>query len=69
MLSTLTTVFLYTVLLVGLQRLFALSKDLEEIRDLLRESKRERDNAAFGMAHAAHDGVPVDPPRNPTPAD
>lgn len=41
--GTLSTLFTYLILIAALQRLFSIGKDLSEIRDLLKEFKREKD--------------------------
>ncbi len=41
--GTVSTLFTYFVLIAALQRLFTISRDLGEIRDLLKEFKREKE--------------------------
>lgn len=41
--GTVSTLFTYFIVIAGLQKLFSIGKDVAEIRDLLREFKREKD--------------------------
>ena len=42
-----TTIITYLILIAAVQKIFAMSKDLSEIKEILREGKRERDAAAI----------------------
>jgi hypothetical protein len=41
--GTVSTLFVYFILIAALQKIYAIGKDLAEIRDVLKEFKRERD--------------------------
>ena len=41
--STVATLFVYFIMIAALQKLYSIGKDLAEIRDALKEFKRERD--------------------------
>ena len=41
--GTVSTLFVYFILIAALQKLYAIGKDLAEIRDVLKEFRRERE--------------------------
>jgi hypothetical protein len=41
--GTVTTLFVYFILIAALQKLYSIGKDIAQIRDVLKEFKRERE--------------------------
>lgn len=47
LIGTITSIIAYTLLFAGVYRLFTIAGDLSEIKELLREQKRQRDADAL----------------------
>ncbi len=61
--GTVSTLFVYFILIAALQKLYAIGKDLAEIRNVLKEFKRERDatSVVANLYNAPAPGRPEPP--------